>query len=152
MPGIVLMISTYWKLSALENRFLETFMELEGVGVVDAACWMGANEGELRRERRVNRTEWADGLQIPFWNNPFSKDLLSFYCAPLRNHIFQIRSWSDIYEKANGENRVSDECYVVSSPEPLGSSRCQGSQYPLPLQGTGCFHPGSQGGWTGPDA
>ena len=80
--------------------------------MLDAACWIGGgrDEGELRRERRVNSTDWADGLQIPFWNNPFSKDLLSFYCVSQRNHIFQIRSWSDIYEKANGENRVSDEC------------------------------------------
>ena len=146
VPGIVLMISTYRKLSASENSFLETFMELEGGGSVGCCMLDGGNEGELRREREVNSTEWAHGLQIPFWNNPFSKDLLSFYCVPQRNHIFQIRSWSDIYEKANEENRVSDECYILSSPEPLGSSRCQGSQYPLPLQGTGCFHPDSQGG------
>lgn len=55
-------------------------------------------------------TEWADDFHIPFWNNSFLKCLLGFHCVPHRNHIFQIRSWSDTYENADGENWVSHEC------------------------------------------
>lgn len=73
--------------------FLETLKlskKLERSLCVFAGGGGPAGRGVLRGKEAYSAEE-ADELQIPFWKNSLSKCLVSFYCVPHRNHIFQIK-------------------------------------------------------------